>query len=270
MDEVLVGTSGWMYDDWRGRFYPRDVAKKGWLAYYGERFRTVENNNAFYRLPGRETFADWKGTVPEGFVMAVKASRYLTHMKRLREPVEPVARLMRAAEGLGAALGPVLLQLPPTLRADPDRLDACLRAFPRGVRLAVEFRHPSWWTDDVRAVLEARGAALAWADRLGRPQNPLWATADWAYLRLHEGTASPRPHYGDRALRTWLDRLADGGPFTRAYVYFNNDHGCAAIRDAERLRALAPAAGLTAPPSRAPRAAAAATRSRRRSSPARR
>ncbi|ROO84685.1 uncharacterized protein YecE (DUF72 family) [Actinocorallia herbida] len=268
MNELLVGTSGWMYDDWRTRFYPGDVAKKRWLAYYGARFPTVENNNAFYRLPERDTFAGWKASVPDGFVMAVKASRYLTHMKRLRDPAEPVRRLLRAAEGLGTALGPVLLQLPPTLRGDPDRLAACLRAFPRGVPVAVEPRHPSWWTGDVRRVLEARGAALVWADRLGRPQGPLWATADWAYLRLHEGAAAPRPHYGDRALGAWLDRLTEGGPFTRTFAYLNNDHGGAAVRDAERFRDLAAAAGLTAPS--APRAAVAGSRSPRRSSPVRR
>ncbi|MDX6744094.1 DUF72 domain-containing protein [Actinocorallia sp. A-T 12471] len=267
MSELLVGTSGWMYDDWRGGFYPRDVPKKAWLAYYGERFPTVENNNAFYRLPSHDTFADWKAALPGGFVMAVKASRYLTHMKRLRDPAEPVRRLMDAAEGLGAVLGPVLLQLPPTMRGDPDRLDGCLRAFPRRVRVAVEPRHPSWWTDDVRRVLEARGAALTWADRLGRPQSPLWRTADWAYLRFHEGAAEPRPHYGDRALRTWLDRLREGGPFQRAYVYFNNDQGGAAVRDAERFRDLARAAGLSAPATRrARRTAAAGSRSPRRSS----
>lgn len=267
MSELLVGTSGWMYDDWRGRFYPRDVAKKAWLEYYAGSFPTVENNNAFYRLPGHETFETWRHAVPRGFVMAVKASRYLTHMKRLRDPVEPVRRLMRAADGLGPALGPVLVQLPPNLRGDPDRLDACLRAFPRGVRVAVEFRHPSWWTDDVRRVLEARGAALCWADRLGRPQNPLWRTADWAYLRFHEGTARPRPGYGDRALRSWLDRLAEAGSGS-AYVYFNNDQGGAAVRDADRLIQLAGRAGWTLPAE--PRAAAAASRSPRRSSPARR
>ncbi len=168
---MLIGTSGWQYADWRGVLYPPGVPQRRWLYRYSEVFATVENNNAFYRLPGRETFELWRGNTPPGFVMAVKASRYLTHMKRLNDPAEPVARLMTAAAS-GPKLGPVLLQLPPTLRAEPGRLDACLRQFPQGVRVAVEPRHPTWWTDETRRVLEERGAALCWTDRLGRPQTP--------------------------------------------------------------------------------------------------
>ena len=134
---VLVGTSGWQYRDWRGRFYPQGLAQARWLEHYAERFATVESNNAFYRLPEPATFAAWAERTPPGFVMAVKASRYLTHIKRLRDPEEPVGRLMERARHLGAKLGPVLLQLPPTLRADPATLDRTLRAFPAGTRVAV-------------------------------------------------------------------------------------------------------------------------------------
>jgi uncharacterized protein YecE (DUF72 family) len=232
---MLIGTSGWQYADWRGVLYPRGLAQRRWLQRYGEVFATVENNNAFYRLPGRETFELWRAGTPPGFVMAVKASRYLTHMKRLNDPAEPVARLMNAAAGLGSKLGPVLLQLPPTLRAGPDRLAACLREFPEGVRVAVEPRHPTWWTDETRRVLEDHGAALCWTDRLGRPQTPLWRTAGWLYLRLHEGPAEPWPDYDDETLMSWADELsgADDG-----YVYFNNDPGGAAVRDALRFAEL--------------------------------
>lgn len=233
---MLVGTSGWQYADWRGVLYPPGVPQRHWLQRYCEVFGTVENNNAFYRLPSRETFELWRDGTPPGFVMAVKASRYLTHMKRLKDPEEPVARLMDAASGLGDKLGPVLLQLPPNLRADPGRLEACLRRFPGHVRLAVEPRHPSWWTGEVRAVLERRGAALCWADRLGRPLTPLWRTADWLYLRFHEGAATPWPSYGDQALRSWARRLSGSGD---AYVYFNNDPGGAAVRNALRFMKLA-------------------------------
>ncbi|MBT2211943.1 DUF72 domain-containing protein [Actinomadura sp. NEAU-AAG7] len=233
---IRVGTSGWQYTDWRDVLYPPGLPQRRWLPHYAEEFGTVENNNAFYRLPARATFERWREAVPPGFVMAVKASRYLTHMKRLRDPAEPVARLMEAAGGLGGTLGPVLLQLPPTLRGAPDLLDACLRRFPGGVRVAVEPRHPTWWTPRVRRVLEDHGAALCWADRLGRPVTPLWRTAGWVYLRLHEGAASPRPHYGDRALASWVRRV---GPGEDAYVYFNNDPGGAAVRDARRFLALA-------------------------------
>lgn len=229
---MRIGTSGWQYADWRGVLYPHGVPQRRWLHRYADTFTTVENNNAFYRLPARGTFEQWRDATPPGFAMAVKASRYLTHMKRLNDPAEPVARLMNAAGGLGAKLGPVLLQLPPTLRADPGRLDACLRRFPGGVRVAVEPRHPSWWTDETRGVLEHHGAALCWADRLGRPLTPLWRTADWLYLRFHEGPAEPWPRYDDVTLRAWARELAAADD---AYAYFNNDPGGAAVHDALRF-----------------------------------
>jgi uncharacterized protein YecE (DUF72 family) len=237
---MRVGTSGWMYDDWRDRFYPHDLPRREWLAHYAAESDTVEINNAFYRLPERDTFAGWRDQTPAGFRFAVKMSRYLTHIKRLRDPAEPVQRFLDHAAGLGDRLGPVLLQLPPTLRADPDLLDGALSRFPDGIRVAVEPRHDSWWTDPIRAVLASHGAALAWADRRGRPITPLWTTAPWGYLRFHEGRATPRPEYGRVALATWLRRLHDAfGPEPDAYVYFNNDHGGAALRNAAAFRALA-------------------------------
>lgn len=234
---TLVGTSGWQYKDWRGVLYPEDVPQRLWLETYCETFRTVENNNAFYRLPSTETFASWRERTPDGFVMAVKASRYLTHIKRLADPEEPVRRLMEAVAGLKEKLGPILLQLPPNLKADPDRLDRCLACFPAEVRLTVEFRHPTWWTDEVRKILEARGAALCWADRGGKPKNPLWRTARWGYLRLHEGWATPWPSYGDAALKTWARRIGEAG-WQDSYVYFNNDPGGAAVHNATRFATL--------------------------------
>jgi uncharacterized protein YecE (DUF72 family) len=240
---LLVGTSGWQYADWRDSLYPRGLAQAHWLERYAECFGTVENNNAFYRLPGKEVFERWRDRTPEGFVMAVKASRFLTHIKRLKDPEEPVERLMRAAAGLGDRLGPILVQLPPTLSPGLDRLDRCLRAFPAGVRVAVEPRHAGWWTEDTRALLAERGAALCWTDRLGRPLTPLWRTTGWGYLRLHEGAAHPWPGYGVQALRGWARRIGEtwGGD---GYVYFNNDHGGAAVRDAARFGELARSAGL--------------------------
>ena len=248
---LLVGTSGWQYKDWRDPFY-EGRPQRAWLAAYAERFATVEVNNAFYRLPERSTFEKWCEQVPAGFVVTVKASRYLTHVKRLKEPAEPVARLVDRARGLGDRLGPFLLQLPPTLRAAPDLLDACLREFPRDVRVAVEPRHESWWCDEVEAVLRARGAALVWSDRRGRPLSPLWATAGWGYLRLHEGAADPWPTYGRQALATWLDRLADAFGPGDAYAYFNNDQRAAAPRDAAHLVRMAEARGWTSPAAQAP------------------
>ena len=239
---IFVGTSGWQYRDWRGRFYPSGQPQRLWLEHYAERFATVEVNNAFYRLPERSTFVQWRERTPEDFVVGVKVSRYLTHVKRLRDPAEPVARFLDRAAGLGTKLGPVLLQLPPTLRADADLLAETLAAFaatgreagfPKEVRVAVEPRHASWWTDRVCQVLADHNAALCWADRKGRPVTPLWRTADFGYLRMHEGRANPRPRYGRAALRTWVDRIADTYDDPEpAYVYFNNDPGGAAILDA--------------------------------------
>src|SRR5580693_6134914 len=147
---MRVGTSGWQYRDWRGPLYPAGVPRRRWLEHYAQCYLTVENNNSFYRLPPRETFESWRGRTPGDFVMSIKASRYLTHVRRLRDPAGPVARLMAAADGLGGRLGPVLLQLPPDLTADPGRLADCLAAFASsghqdGVQVAVEPRHPSWW-----------------------------------------------------------------------------------------------------------------------------
>jgi uncharacterized protein YecE (DUF72 family) len=249
---MFIGTSGWQYRDWRGGLYPPGVPQRLWLEQYAQRYLTVENNNSFYRLPSRETFETWRERTPDDFVMAVKASRYLTHVRRLRDPAEPVARLLGAAAGLGPKLGPVLLQLPPTLKADVNALDGCLKEFRtaaaalglQGLRVAVEPRHETWWTEETRQVLATHDAALCWADRRGRPITPLWRTAAWGYLRFHEGTAQPRPRYGAQALRTWVTRLTDAWPDEDdVYVYFNNDHGGAAVINSAQFADLARRAG---------------------------
>jgi uncharacterized protein YecE (DUF72 family) len=243
---LFVGTSGWQYKDWRGAFYPIDVPMRLWLEEYTRHFATVEINNAFYRLPSRENFEAWRERVPRDFVVAVKASRYLTHIKRLKDPEEPVHRLMSHAAGLGDRLGPVLLQLPPTLRADAGLLDDCLTRFPSGTRIAVEPRHESWWTPEIREVLQSRGAALCWADVQARPVTPLWRTTDWGYVRFHQGRAHPWPRYGRRSLETWIDRIATTWSDTEdIYAYFNNDPGGAAVRDAVAFARTATRAGLT-------------------------
>jgi len=249
---MMIGTSGWQYRDWRGLLYPQGVPQRRWLEYYAERYLTVENNNSFYRLPSRETFESWRERTPDDFVMAVKASRYLTHVRRLRDPAEPVARLLGAAAGLGRKLGPVLLQLPPTLKADVSALDGCLKEFrtaaaalgQQRLRVAVEPRHETWWTSDTRQVLTSHDAALCWADRRGRPITPLWRTATWGYLRFHEGTARPSPRYGPQALRSWVTRLTQTWPDEGdVFVYFNNDHGGAAVVNSAQFADLAQRAG---------------------------
>ena len=247
---ILVGTSGWQYKDWSGRFYPDGLPQRLWLEHYAKSFATVEINNAFYRLPERSTFEAWRARTPGDFCVAVKMSRYLTHIKRLREPQEPVARFLDHARGLGDRLGPVLVQLPPNLRADADLLEVALNQFPKAVKVAVELRHKSWWTDETRAVLERHNAALVWADRHSRPVGPLWRTADFGYLRLHEGRAHPRPRYGRDALTSWVNRLAESYGSSTCYVYFNNDPGGAAVLDATLFARIAQRRALQ--PSRVP------------------
>ncbi|MCZ2830103.1 DUF72 domain-containing protein [Modestobacter sp. VKM Ac-2986] len=227
---VVIGTSGWQYRDWRGRFYPPALPQRLWLEHHAAHFATVESNNAFYRLPERTTFEAWRERTPDDYRWAVKASRFLTHMKRLREPAEPVARLMDRVAGLGDRLDVVLLQLPPTLRCDVDLLSECLGQFPAGTRVAVEPRHESWWTDDVRTLLERYSAALCWADRGEQPVAPLWRTAEWGYLRLHTGAEGWG--YRPETLQLWAQRLSDTYGDDDVLVYFNNDPGGAATVDA--------------------------------------
>jgi len=181
---------------------------------------------------------------PEDFCVAVKVSRYLTHIKRLKEPAEPVERFVSRASGLGDRLGPVLLQLPPSLRIDLEALDETLSRFPASVKVAVEPRHPTWWVARTRELLEKHHAALCWADRLGRPVTPLWRTAGFGYVRLHEGRATPRPRYGRAALRSWVERIAGCYDDEPVYVYFNNDPGGAAIVDARAFAEVARRRGM--------------------------
>jgi uncharacterized protein YecE (DUF72 family) len=241
---LRVGTSGWQYPHWRGVFYPRGVAQRRWLAWYAERFATVELNNSFYRLPERASFERWREETPAGFVFAVKASRFLTHVRRLRDPEQPVATLLERAQGLGDKLGPVLVQLPPTMKADPDRLDAALACFPSGVRVAVELRDRSWFSDEVRDLLTRHRAALCLADSPAL-ETPLWRTASWGFVRFHRGDGDPEPCYREPALDGWARRIAELWPSRAAvYAYFNNDGRGCALRDAGVFARLAERAGL--------------------------
>jgi uncharacterized protein YecE (DUF72 family) len=232
---LAVGTSGFAYDHWIGRYYPRKLPRTSWLEFYAQTFSTVELNVTFYRMPKAAAFEGWRDAVPEDFRFAVKASRYLTHVRRLKDPRAPVEFLMDRATRLEGRLGPILLQLPPDMRVAVDRLDATLQAFGDRVQVAVEPRHPSWFIEEVRSLLATRGAALCLVDRRGL-RTPLWATAPWAYVRFHEGRAFPPSCYGRAALQSWADRLIAGcGQWPEGYVYFNNDaHGCA-VRNAVEL-----------------------------------
>ena len=240
---IRIGTSGFSYDHWRGSFYPTD-SRGHEFTHYASTFATVELNVTFYRMPSAATFEGWARQAPEGFLFAVKASRYLTHIKRLREPRESVALLMDRAMRLGDHLGPILVQLPPDMPVELERLAETLDAFPPGTRIAVEPRHPSWFTDPVREVLTARGAALCWADRRG-PITPLWRTTDWCYVRFHHGRASPRPCYESGALADWAEQIHETwGAAADGYAYFNNDHRACALRDAAVFSRLSLQAGL--------------------------
>jgi uncharacterized protein YecE (DUF72 family) len=225
---LAVGTSGFAYDHWDAVFYPERLAANRRLEFYARHFSTVELNVTFYRMPSATTFSRWRDSVPDDFRFAVKASRYLTHVRRLKAPREPVEFLMDRARRLGNRLGPILLQLPPDMPIALDRLDRTLSAFGSETAVSVEPRHASWFVDELRDLLSRHGAALCVVDRRG-PRTPLWRTAPWLYLRLHEGRAMPPSCYGTDALGSWVGRLGETfGRRPDGYVYFNNDgHACA-------------------------------------------
>jgi uncharacterized protein YecE (DUF72 family) len=233
-----VGTSGFDYREWRQRFYPRGLPSAERLRFYTGSFDTVELNVTFYRMPSAATFRSWRDAVPPEFRFAVKASRYLTHVRRLKNPRGPVDFLLERASLLDQGLGPILLQLPPDMSIDLDRLSATLECFPASVQVAVEPRHRSWFTEAFRSLLTKHGAALCLADRRGL-RTPLWRTSGWVYVRLHEGRSVPRPCYGRAALHSWAERLRRIGPVdTERYVFFNNDARACAISNARSLKAI--------------------------------
>jgi uncharacterized protein YecE (DUF72 family) len=251
---IIVGTSGWQYRDWKGRLYPKDVPQREWLTYFSDRFPAVEINNTFYMLPRPEVFDRWREVSADGFEFAVKASRYITHIRRLRDCREPLGRFWSSARRLEPKLGPVLFQLPPNLRSDPDLLRSFLRLLPRTMRAAFEFRHPSWDTDEVRDALDGAGCALVLADRPGA-RIPSLVTGGWSYVRFHQGQRAA-PGYPREKLRRWARRLAEMDA-DETWVFFNNDTGGAALRDAvtlsDRLAALGASARGPRAPDRSPR-----------------
>jgi uncharacterized protein YecE (DUF72 family) len=238
---VLVGTSGWQYRDWKGRFYPKDLPQREWLAYFSRRFPTVEVNNTFYNLPKEETFDAWREASAPGFLIGIKASRYITHIKRLRDPADPVELLWSRCHRLGKKLGPVLFQLPPNFAADLERLETLLGVLPKEMRAAFEFRHPSWESNEVYEALDGAGCALVLADRPRVKVSPT-VTGGWSYVRFHQGSPTG-PGYPRAKLRRWAARIA-GLAAREVYAYFNNDTGGAAIRDAASLTELLGARGV--------------------------
>jgi len=236
---VLVGCSGWNYRDWRGSFYPQGLPPRGWLAHYGTCFATVEVNATFYRLASPSAVAGWVRDTPEGFVFAVKASRYLTHIRRLRELGEGVERFYAAIAPLAESpkLGPVLWQLPENFHRDEERLAAALVRLRPG-RHALEIRHPSWLHPDVFALLHENDVALVLGDTPKRPWLPLVLTTDWTYLRFHHGHRGRRGNYSRSELEAWAQRIRGLRREADVYAFFNNDWEGFAPRNARTLERL--------------------------------
>jgi uncharacterized protein YecE (DUF72 family) len=224
MKRVWIGCSGWNYDDWRGRLYPPGEPQRRWLELYAERFETVEVNDTFYRLPTKETVAAWASHTPPGFVFSVKASRYLTHVKRLAGVQEGIERFYERLEPMLAAgrLGPVLWQLPEQFHRDDARLLEWLEVLPDGLH-TIEFRHPSWFVKPVLDALRAHKVALTIGDDPKRPFQSLEATAPWRYVRFHYGRRGRRGNYSAAELEQWARRIAAWRHTHEVYAYFNND-----------------------------------------------
>ena len=238
MAEIRIGTSGWHYDHWVGPFYPDHMKPADFLAFYAERFTTAEINNSFYQLPSATTLAQWRDAVPDGFRFTAKASRYITHMKKLKDPAASLERFLERIAILEPKLGPLLFQLPPKWRADVDRLEAFLDAVPKERRAAVEFRDASWWIDDVYAALERHGAAFCPFELAGQ-EAPLQVTADFVYLRLHGPGDAYQGAYDDARLRAWADHLVAWRDAGRdVWCFFDNDEAGYAALNAARLQTL--------------------------------
>ncbi len=203
---IHIGTSGWHYKHWVGTFYPEGTRQADQFALYLQDFNTVEINNSFYRLPTRETFSRWKVSVPDDFVFVIKASRFITHNKKLKDPAESLMRFMTNVSALEGRLGPILFQLPPTWKLNIERLHEFLQALPRKYRYVFEFRNPTWYVDEVYALLKQFNCAFCIYE-LARHITPMEVTADFIYVRLHgPGDGKYQGSYSDDALREWTKR----------------------------------------------------------------
>jgi uncharacterized protein YecE (DUF72 family) len=235
---INIGTSGWHYKHWKGTFYPEDLAEKDWRDYYAEHFNTVEINNSFYQLPKGKTLIRWHNNVPLGFVFAVKASRYITHMKKLKEAEEPVSNFLKRMEKLGDKLGPILFQLPPNWSLNVQRLHAFLKVLPTGFKYAFEFRHPSWFHRDVYGALGEHGASLCIYD-LGGHLSPKEVTAGFIYVRLHGPSGPYQGQYETKVLKHWAGYFSAWARKGKEICcYFDNDEAGYAAQDALRLESI--------------------------------
>ena len=237
MKALRIGCSGWNYDHWRERVYPKGVPARRWLEHYATLFDTVEVNATFYRLPSRQAVSAWVEQTPGNFLFSVKASRYLTHVKRLTDLGAGVQRFYDRLEPLVASpkLGPVLWQLPANFHRDDERLASALEQLPPG-RHCFEFRHASWFCDDVYQLLRRHRAALVIGDTPERPFQTLELTTDWTFVRFHRGRRGRNGNYSDRELGQWARRLRDWRRRVDVYAYFNNDWEGYAVRNGRWLR----------------------------------
>jgi uncharacterized protein YecE (DUF72 family) len=236
---VRIGTSGWHYKHWLGLFYPPKLAAKEMFRFYALHFDTVELNNTFYRLPRPETFESWRDNSPEKFLFAVKGSRFITHMKKLKDPESSSLKFFDGAARLGEKLGPILFQLPPRWRVDTERLSEFLAMLPQEHRYVIEIRDESWLVKEVYDVLRQFNVAFCIHD-LAHMQTPLEITANFTYIRFHgPGAAKYGGSYSSAALREWANRISDWrSAGVDSYVYFNNDVGGHAITNAQKLKLL--------------------------------
>ena len=236
--DVHVGCSGWVYRHWKGGFYPEGLPQKRWFDHYAAEFDTVEINASFYRLPLASTFHGWRDKAPPGFRYAVKVNRFITHMKKLLDCEEAVDQFIALARPLGDKLGPLLYQLPPSLHKNLERLDSFLSRLPSDLEQVVEFRHESWYQDDVLALLDRHGVGFVAHDLVGLT-SPRWASGRTAYVRFHGTGGKYRGRYSDDRMRDWAYWLSGQRAAGRsAWAYFNNDIGGDAIDDARNLKAI--------------------------------
>lgn len=236
MKEVFIGTSGWTYDGWRGPFYPKDLAKRNWLSFYATQFPTTEINGSFYRTPSLEAVRNWRDQTPKDFVFSWKASKYITHWKRLSEKSDNSIALMETRlKAIAPKIAVVLFQLPPQFAKDRERLASFFKMLPRRHRYAFEFRHKSWYADDILDLLRDHDAALCLSDHHDAP-SPWQVTARHVYVRAHGPSGEYRDRYADATLRAWARNIRQWRRQRRSvYVYFDNDQKSAAPKDARRL-----------------------------------
>jgi uncharacterized protein YecE (DUF72 family) len=234
---VRIGCSGWNYADWRELVYPKGLPQRRWLEHYATLFETVEINNTFYRLPARSAVANWVASTPESFVFAVKASRFLTHVRRLTDMGDGLRRFYERIEPLTSSpkMGPVLWQLPENFHRNDERLEGALAVLPQG-RHCFEFRHPSWFAADVYALLRKHGAALVIGDHPERPFQAHELTTDWTFIRFHYGSRGRNGNYSETELEAWRARLDEWRWNVEVFAYFNNDWKGYAVVNALLLR----------------------------------